>query len=105
MPPALPTWCPGATAPPLAPPAAAAPPLANCEVFPADNYWHADVSELPVLGRSDDYVDSIGRDVGLKADFGSGLWDGGPIGIPYMLTDPTTRRMPVTFTWPDESDR
>lgn len=83
---------------------AAAPPLSSCELFPADNYWHADVSDLPVLARSDDYVRSIGRTTGLKADFGSGLWDGGPIGIPYMLEDSATRRVDVTFHYDDESD-
>ena len=83
---------------------AAPPPLSDCSVFPADNYWHADVSDLPVLSQSDAYVRSIGRATGLKADFGSGLWDGGPIGIPYMLEDSSTRRVDVTFRWPDESD-
>lgn len=82
----------------------AAPPLSSCDIFPADNYWNADVSDLPVLARSDDYVRSIGRNVGLKADFGSGLWDGGPIGIPYMLEDSSTRRVNVSFRYADESD-
>ena len=84
---------------------AAPPPLSNCQIFPADNYWHADVSDLPVHPRSDDYVRSIGRTASLKADFGSGLWNGGPIGIPFMRTDSTTRRVGVTFRWPAESDR
>jgi len=83
---------------------AAAPPLSGCSVFPDDNYWHADVSDLPVLPQSDAYVRSIGRDTGLKADFGSGLWNGGPIGIPYMLEDGATRRVNVTFQYDDESD-
>ena len=30
---------------------------------------------------------SIGLDGALKADFGSGLWEGGPIGIPYDVVD------------------
>lgn len=88
----------------LVSPAGAAPPLSACPVFPADNYWHADVSDLPVLPQSDAYVDSIGRGAGLKADFGSGLWDGGPIGIPYMREDSATRRVGVTFRYADESD-
>jgi len=88
----------------LVAPAGAAPPLSACPVFPADNYWHADVSDLPVLPQSDAYVASIGRSAALKADFGSGLWDGGPIGIPYMREDSATRRVRVDFLWPDESD-
>ena len=85
-------------------PATAAPPLSACSIFPADSYWHADVSDLPVLPQSDAYVRSIGRNATLKADFGSGLWDGGPIGIPYMREDAATRRVRVSFRYADESD-
>ena len=85
-------------------PAQAAPPLSACPVFPADSYWHADVSDLPVLARSDAYVRSIGRTATLKADFGSGLWDGGPIGIPFMREDSATRRVSVDFLYAGESD-
>lgn len=85
-------------------PAQASPPLSSCSVFPADSYWHADVSDLPVLAQSDAYVRSIGRGATLKADFGSGLWDGGPIGIPYMREDRATRRVSVDFLYDDESD-
>ena len=31
-------------------------PGTDCPVFPADNYWHADVSELPVHARSDQWL-------------------------------------------------
>lgn len=89
----------------VVPTASAAPPLAHCQVFPEDNYWHADVSDLPVLPQSAAYVRSIGRDVGVKADFGSGLWDGGPIGIPFMVGDAATRRVRVSFLYASESDR
>ena len=48
-----------------APGADAAPPLSHCTIFPADNYWHADVRNLPVLAQSNTYVNSIGRNVSL----------------------------------------
>ncbi len=86
-------------------PAAEARAIGGCPMFPANNYWHADVSDLPVHARSADWVRSIGLDDGLKADFGSGRWDGGPIGIPYNLADAQTRRHTVTFRWGSESDR
>ena len=54
-----------------------------CPMTPADSFWHADVSALPVHPQSATWVSSIGATAGLKADFGSGTWDGGPIGIPY----------------------
>ena len=54
----------------------------GCPIFPDDSIWHADVSKLPVDPRSSSYIAAIGESAPLKADFGSGLWDGGPIGIP-----------------------
>jgi hypothetical protein len=64
---------------------AASPTVAGCPVFPADNVWNARVDALPVDPRSARYVASIGVDAGLKADFGAGLWEGAPIGIPYVV--------------------
>ena len=48
---------------------------------------------------------SIGLDGSLKADFGSGLWEGGPIGIPYDVVNRGTRRSKVRFEYAGESDR
>ena len=67
-------------------------PGTGCPLFPADNVWHAEVTGLPVHARSSAYVASIGRSSGLKADFGSGQWDGGPIGIPYTVVGAGQRR-------------
>ena len=33
----------------------------------------------------------------LHADFGSGTWDGGPIGIPYTTVPGTQAKVKVTF--------
>ncbi|HMK10043.1 MAG TPA: hypothetical protein VK461_00525 [Acidimicrobiales bacterium] len=76
----------------------------GCPVLPDDSVWHADVSKLPVDPRSDAYVAAIGASAPLKADFGSGLWDGGPIGIPYVVVDSGTPKVPVDFDYADESD-
>ncbi len=59
---------------------------------------------VQINARSDDYINAIGRDVGLHPDFGSGLWEGGPIGIPYTVADATTPRAHVSFEYADESD-
>ena len=80
----------------------AVPKIGTCQVFPADNIWNTPVDKLPVHTRSADYIRSIGTQKKLKADFGSGLWEGAPIGIPYTLkTGPGVR---VTFEYKDESD-
>jgi carbohydrate binding protein with CBM4/9 domain len=76
----------------------------SCPLTPADSFWHADVSGLPVHLQSATWVASIGPTAGLKADFGSGTWNGGPIGIPYTTVAGTQPRVPVSFTYADESD-
>ena len=75
-----------------------------CPTFPADSFWHADVAALPVHAQSSTWVASIGATAKLKADFGSGTWDGGPIGIPFTTVPGTQARVPVTFDYADESD-
>ncbi len=84
--------------------AAPVPGATACPVFPADSFWHADVSALPVHAQSSAWVTSVGATSKLKADFGSGTWDGGPIGIPYTVVPGTQARVPVSFDYADESD-
>jgi len=75
----------------------------SCSVFPADNWWNTDVSGFPVHPLSDSYVDSIGRDRLLHPDFGT-VWDGKPIGIPYVVVDGSQPKVPVSFYYAGESD-
>ena len=58
--------------------------VGGCPVFPPDNPWNQRVDRLPVQRNSDAIVRSIGLGDTMHADFGSGLWDGGPIGIPFV---------------------
>ena len=85
--------------------AAAPPRLAGCSVFPASNPWNQRVDKLPVAADSATIVASIGRDTPLHADFGSGLWQDEPIGIPYDVVTRATPRSRVVFDYADESDR
>src|SRR5262249_50211639 len=85
-------------------PLSALPDAPDCPMFPGDTCWYADVSHLPVLAKSSTYIASIGNSAGLKADFGSGLWDGGPIGIPYITVPGSQPKVPMTFDYDDESD-
>ena len=41
---------------------------------------------------------------GLHPDFGSGLWDGAPIGIPITVVKAGVHRARVSFDYADESD-
>ena len=78
--------------------------IGTCPMFPADSYWHRDVSGLPMSASSGAWVASIGAASHVHADFGSGLWDGGPIGIPFTTVGAGQARVPITFDYQDESD-
>ena len=83
---------------------AQAPTIGNCTVFPADNVWNTPIDTLPVDLNSTTYVNTVGASLGLKADFGAGLWNGGPIGIPFVTVPGTQTKYPATFLYWDESD-
>ena len=89
----------------LAPIATAAATLAGCPLFPADFSTNQRGDALPVAPDSAAIVRSIGLDGSIHADFGSGLWDGGPIGIPYDVVRGHTKRSRVRFEYASESDR
>jgi hypothetical protein len=76
-----------------------------CPVFPRTNAWNERVDRLPVAADSAELIRSIGITSGLHPDFGSGLWDGGRIGIPYDVVSKKTARSHVRFEYADESDR
>jgi hypothetical protein len=77
----------------------------RCPVFPASSPWNQRVDRLPVAADSDAVVRSIGVEDHVHADFGSGLWDGGPIGIPVTIVGRKTPRSRVSFEYASESDR
>jgi hypothetical protein len=73
--------------------------------FPADNAWNTDISAAPVDPNSAALIASIGLSRGLHPDFGAGLYDGAPIGIPYIVVGRGQARVAVAFTdYADESD-
>jgi len=80
------------------------PEVAGCAVFPSDNVWNTPVDTLPVDANSAAYVATIGADAYVHADFGSGTWEGGPIGIPYVDVPGSQPLVDVTFDYADESD-
>ena len=78
--------------------------IGSCPVFPSNNVWNARVDTLPVHPKSAAYVNTIGATSTAHADFGSGLWDGGPIGIPYIAVPGSQLKVPVSFYYASESD-
>ncbi len=96
---------PRASASPSRAPLPAGPGLRGCPNLPANNVWHADVTRLPVHANSAAYVASMGAGANLKADFGAGIWDGSPIGIPITYVAPGQAKVPVSFDYAEDSDR
>jgi len=78
--------------------------IGSCPVFPANNIWNARVDTLPVHPMSTAYVNTIGATSASHADFGSGLWQGEPIGIPFITVPGSQPKVGVTFEYAAESD-
>jgi len=73
--------------------------------FPADNAWNTDISTAPVDTNSAALISGIGLGTGLHPEFGSGLYSGAPIGIPYVVVSNSQPAVAIQFTsYADESD-
>jgi len=77
----------------------------RCPIFPANNAWNERVDRLPVATDSAQLIASMGAATGLHPDFGSGLYGGEPIGIPFDVVTRRTPRSHVSFDYASESDR
>ncbi|MFD9369440.1 hypothetical protein ACFWA6_17335 [Streptomyces sp. NPDC060020] len=83
---------------------AVAPDDGSCETSLADSFWRAPVDRLPVHPSSAQYVSSIGSTESLHPDFGSGLTEGEPFGIPITVSDTKLPETKVTLDIAEESD-
>lgn len=73
--------------------------------FPADNAWNTDISKAERDPNSKKLIASIPISNGLHPDFGSGLYAGAPIGIPYVVVSGDQPKVPIKFNlYGDESD-
>ena len=69
----------------------------GCRLFPADNIWNTPIDTLPMDTRTDAYIASIGADTGIHPDFGAGLYEGLPLGIPFVSVPGTQPPVAITF--------
>ena len=76
--------------------------LKGASLVPKDSFWREDISGAPVDRSSARILAKVG-DKPLHPDFGA-MWEGAPIGIPYIVVDGAQKRAPVSFTYADESD-
>ncbi len=79
--------------------------LAGCQLFPVDHIWNAKVDKLPIDKNSGLYINTIGATTSFHPDFGSGFWEGAPIGIPFNIVSGTQAKVNVSFEYASESDK
>jgi len=80
------------------------PAIGGVQVYPPDDIWNVPVDQLPVDPNSSAYVGKIGSSAPLHPDFGSGLYDGSLMGIPYNIVSGSSSKKTVAFDYADESD-
>lgn len=76
------------------------PHIAGCPIFPADNVWNTPIDTLKKDKHSDDYIQRMGPALPMHPNFGSDPNNG----IPITIIKPGRARVPITFTYGDESD-
>lgn len=84
-------------------PGSETPALPSRSIFPADNPWNRDISADPVDPNSDNLIAACGAARELHPDFGT-TYDGAPWGIPFVTVGALQERVPVSFSYDDESD-
>jgi hypothetical protein len=82
----------------------------SLQIFPADNSWNQDISGAAIDSASTKILSAYAG-TGLHPDFGSGLWDGAPIGIPFVVVCSSQPKLQVVYrgngydgNYGDESD-
>src|SRR3954468_1112887 len=79
--------------------------IAGCPMFPATSPWNQRIDGAVVRPGSDAMIRAIGLDGSVHPDFGSGNYDGHPIGIPYQVVAKRAKTAHVKFQYADESDK
>ena len=81
-------------------------PTTSCPTFPADSWWHADVSGLPTHLRSAQWMARMSPSRRLHPDFGPSYGaQPAPYGIPITVVNGSHAKVPVRFLYASESDR
>ena len=74
-------------------------------MFPADNVWNTNISQLPVDPHSAEWMASMdSATTNLHPDFGPSDDPSTPYGIPYTVVSPSQPLVNVTFQYASESD-
>ena len=80
-------------------------PGTTCYAFPADNYWHANISKLPVNTHSAAWISHMSPTRKIHPDFGPSYGaQPVPYGIPITYVKSSHAKVSVSFEYSDESD-
>src|SRR6478609_5028536 len=77
--------------------------LGERRVFTADDPWNREITREAVDPHSIAILYRVGLDKPLHPDFGT-VYEGNPNGIPYTVVPGDQPRVPVKFSYADESD-
>jgi hypothetical protein len=80
------------------------PVIGKCPVLPANDIMNTPIDTLPVAANSAVYIQNSGPGVGLHPDFGSGSWEGAPLGLPFITVSGSQYKYPASFAYASESD-
>jgi hypothetical protein len=70
----------------------------NIAVFPSSNAWNTAIDAAAKDSRSDAIINLISTsDPSIKTDFGSGLYNGVPIGIPYDVVCSSQSKVQISY--------
>jgi hypothetical protein len=85
--------------------AATAPKVGGCDVFPGNNYWNTDITDLKVARHNRAWMSHMSPGSRLHPDFGPS-YGAQPVayGIPINVVDGSHPKVPVTFEYSGESD-
>src|SRR5436305_1151680 len=80
-------------------------PGTTCYAFPANNYWHANITKLPVNRHSAAWLSHMSPSRKLHPDFGPSYGaQPVPYGIPITYVKSSHAKMSVSFQYSSESD-
>lgn len=78
-----------------------------CAIFPMDNIWNTNITNLPVHQKSAIWIKNIGLNTQIRSDFGpSRYWGfGQEVGIPVNYVNSNTPKFNIKFDYQKESDQ
>jgi hypothetical protein len=69
---------------------------AGLQIFPTTNWWNLNIAGAPLDPYNDQIISNLSG-IKLWADFGSGTWNGAPIGIPFNVVCGSQAKVAIKY--------